>query len=246
MTPISIYGRDYMKRFFFALLLLVGISGSAWGLTYTGSIGSGNGLYGTAAWSTNASLSWLVAYDADTNLWTYTYTFSVNGKSPSHEIIEVSSGDTPFTSDNIKDYTGIGGTGAIDGPDTFTPGDGNSNPGMPGNIYGIKWDSSADGTTDTWTLVTDRQPMWGDFYAKDGKDNGSFVIAYNTGFGHDTETAIGNGNALEATTGWAWALVPDTDGGGPPQEQVPEPTTFLLLGGGLLGLALFRGRRTGR
>lgn len=235
-----------MKKFFFALLLVAVISGSAWGLTYTGSITSGDGLFGTAAWSTGASLSWVVVYDVDSNLWTYTYTFSVDRKSPSHEIIEVSSGDTPFTSVNIKDYTGIGGTGEIEGPKTFTPGDGNSNPGMPGNIYGIKWDSSPNGLSDTWTLVTDRQPMWGDFYAKDGKDNGSNVIAYNTGFGHDTDALIGNGNAFDATNGRAWALVPDTDGGAPPQEQVPEPGTVLLIGGGLLGLALFRGRKAGR
>jgi hypothetical protein len=236
-----------MKKFFFALLLLLGFSGSAWGLTYTGSISNGNGLYGTAAWSSNALLSWLVAYDAETNLWTYTYTFSVNGKSPSHEIIEVSSGDSPFTSDNIKDYTGIGGTGAITGPGTFTPQDGNSNPGMPGNIYGIKWGSdSASGFTDTWTLLTDRQPMWGDFYSKDGKDCGAWVLAYNTGFGHDTESAIGNGNAFDQATGWAWALVPDSESTIPPQEQVPEPGTIMLLGGGLLGLAIFRGRRAGR
>lgn len=235
-----------MKKMIIAMLLLLGVSGNVWGLSYSGSISSGDGLFGTGPWSSNALLSWIVEYDAETTWWTYTYTFSVSSKSPSHEIIEVSSGDAVFTSGNIKDYTGIGGSGAIEGPDTFTPGDGNSNPGMPGNIYGIKWDSSMNGTTDTWTLVTDREPMWGDFYSKDGKDNGSFVLAYNTGFGKDTGALIGNGNAFDATTGWAWALVPDSEGGAPPQEQVPEPGTILLLGGGLLGLAFFCRRRAGR
>ena len=221
-----------MKRFFFALLMLVGISGSAWGLAYTGSISSGDGLYGTAAWSSNASLSWLVEYDEYDNLWTYTYTFSVKRKSPSHEIIEVSSGDSPFTKDNI-----YSATQGYEGPKTYTSG--GSNPNMPGDLFGIKWDLGGEGMTDKWTLVTDRQPMWGDFYSKDGKDGGAWVLAYNTGFGHDTESTIRNGNAFDAETGWAWALVPDTDGGVPPQEQVPEPTTFLMFGGGLLGLALF-------
>jgi len=34
-------------------------------------------------------------------------------------------------------------------------------------------------------------------------------------------------------------LAGNGDGGAPPQEQVPEPSTILLLGGGLLGMAFF-------
>lgn len=207
----------------------------AWAVPYTGSItstGDNGGLYGSDGWGEGAILSWTVSYDPATMWWTYEYTFTVPRKSPSHEIIEVSSGDDPFTEDNI-----IGATQGYEGPKTYTA-DG-SNPNMPGDLYGIKWDSGSEGMTDMWTLVTDRAPMWGDFYSKDGTDDGINVIAYNTGFGHETDAVIGDGNAYQATTGWAWALVPDTDGGAPPQEQVPEPATILLLGGGLLGMAFF-------
>jgi hypothetical protein len=237
----------YMKKIIFTIILLLGAYGNVWGLSYTGSISSDNGLYGTASWSEDATLSWVVVYDPDTMWWTYTYTFSVTNKSPSHEILEVSSGDNKFTEDNLIDYSNIVGAEADPVLGVFSTG--GSNPGLPGDIYGIKWDSAGNGFIDTWTIVSDRAPMWGDFYAKDGTDgkdaagNQIWVYAFNTGFGNDTGSPIADGNAYDVTNGWAWVLVPDSEIGIPPQEVVPEPGTLLLMGGGLMGLAFFGRRR---
>ncbi|NMC73468.1 MAG: PEP-CTERM sorting domain-containing protein [Geobacteraceae bacterium] len=57
---------------------------------------------------------------------------------------------------------------------------------------------------------------------------GTFAIAY----GQDER-----GHSF--TTPFTESGLTTEDGGGPPQEQVPEPATVLLLGGGLLGMAFF-------
>ena len=88
--------------------------------------------------------------------------------------------------------------------------------------------------------------MWGDFYAVDGK-NDPIPYAYNTGFGFDTSALIADGNAFDSTNGRAWLLVPDTEsgGGGGGGDPIPEPSTVILLGSGLLGL-LYAGRSRSR
>ena len=124
----------------------------------------------------------------------------------------------------------------FEGPATFEPGRG-SNPNMPDDIYAIKWNT--DGNAGIFgnhmdivefviTFTSDKYPVWGDFYAKDGSHNQIVAEAWNTGF---LETPTETSDFIH------WIARPDTGGGGG-GGGIPEPATILLLGSGLLGLAV--------
>ena len=216
-----------MKRIFTMCLFvmcLLSIATGAWATSYTGSILSDATLIATDGWAGGGgTLLWTVDNTTNSGYWTYNYTFTVARKGISHVIIEVS--ENFGKNDIISASSGID----PDAPKTYTPVDGNSNPNMPSNLFGIKWNTpaSVENLSFQWTIVTDRAPMWGDFYAKDGKDNQIDVYAYNINFGQSTNASLGGGNA------GGWALVPDTT------TAVPEPATMFLLGSGLIGLAGF-------
>ena len=137
---------------------------------YTGNISSspGGGMYATAQWGAGgATLSWNVDDVTNLGFWTYSYTWSGTTKALSHISIEVSDN---FTSQNIFKTTGAGINPTA--PDTYnSTSQGNSNPGIPGDLFGIKWDTTSDPTVYMFSIVSDRAPMWGDFYAKDGVYN---------------------------------------------------------------------------
>jgi len=112
------------------------------------------------------SISWNVYQDTNTDLWTYEYTLT-GDKEISHFILEITK---PFSSTISGD--------PYEGPQIWSPSDpGNSNPGLPADIYGIKFDFG--GSPVTYTIETPLDPVWGNFYAKDGKDSGADVFAYN-------------------------------------------------------------------
>ncbi|MFA4902321.1 MAG: hypothetical protein WC600_06195 [Desulfobaccales bacterium] len=111
--------------------------------------------------------------------------------------------------------------------DTYTnTSQGNSNPGLPTppGIFGLKF--NADGAAQfTVDFYSDRLPVQGNFYAKDGSTTGppphDDIFVYNTGL-----TGVGDG----------FICTPDT-------AVVPLPPSVLLLGSGLLGLGVLRFRK---
>lgn len=183
------------------------------------SLGEGNNPF-----QPGTGISWVISFNNVTNLYTYSYSFFVvsgeDEKTPlemSHFILELSPGCIiEGQSDCISGF---------DGKTEFRPDwaddVGKSNPGLPGSIYGVKFDEGLS----TYTFVSDRNPVWGNFYAKKANDG-----LWNLGL--ETEFS-GSSNTLY------FIPRPDTDS---PAGQIPEPGTLFLLGAGLVALGLIRRR----
>ena len=149
----------------------------------------------------------------------YTVTNPTGRQTPdtSHWIMQV----TPDTFAFYGDITAETGTFSPNPPEaarTFSPSDpGNSSPGLPGDIFGVKFDNTTPvGGVLKFAFYSYNQPVWGNFYAKGGNDS----YAYNAGF---TVPPVAGG----PFTGYV--LVPDSVG-------APIPGSVLLLGSGILGL----------
>jgi hypothetical protein len=209
-------------------------------------------LWANGSWNNDAtSLSYRVTFDG--SYWTYDYTWSTEGKDLSHVITELTSGDDPFTYDNLMGER----HGEISwyGPDPDEYPNYRSNPGIPDEIYGIKYDMGGGGDFVTYSIITDRGPMWGDTYFKSGscKERGSTecfgydkTLAYNTGW-PDPDSEIDWINDVELISDSLYGLkdeaiirnkilVPDSFEGRPPSE-IPVPAAAWLFGSGLIGLA---------
>jgi hypothetical protein len=187
---------------------------------YTGSRSSNNNAQITSccAWdlANGFQISWNITEPVNPGgLWHYSYSFTTAQGDVSHWIMEVS---PSFTTANISNISGA----SIDGGVVTTYGSHPSNPGIAGNIFGIKW----NGNKGAVSFNSDRAPIRGDFYAKDGNAGGlGENYAYNTSFGTDPTAA---------TTSFAgWIPTPDTTTTG----QVPEPSSVVLLASTVLGVA---------
>jgi hypothetical protein len=209
----------------FAVAILMALATASQADMWTGSLSSADGgLIAAGGWSNGTTLSWTVSSEeagAPAGFpWYYEYTLATPGpgQAISHMIIEVS---PTFLEGNLSSLIVNDNTPWTDW-DVDTWGPGGSNPSIPGDLYGLKVNTSLNAPTVTLSFYSNRMPVWGDFYAKDGAvpGTGQWNYAYNSGFlAPDPIVAAHNGPEQ------GHLLVPDT--------VVPVPAAVLL---GLLGL----------
>lgn len=235
------------------LLFFAGAAGAAMFtgiLTYTppSPADANDGLFvlPTGGWwsDSNMTIAW-TATDVgspDANYpWKYTYTLTTDSSQGgiSHVTIEASPG---MEANSILSLTGMNlesvGLQAI----------GSGNPGMPEDLYGIRFDPTTDDQYSiTWSFYCNRMPVWGDFFAKDGGPDVQENVVYNynnDGFG--TEKGFLNPDGNGTTMDDIDPNAPPSDGSVDfhilvPDSEVPEPAavSLILLG----GLAALRRRR---
>jgi hypothetical protein len=223
-----------IKGGIFALTLTMLTSSLCYGntTTYSGSLSVGTGgLTAFGGWNYDSTtLSWVVDDTTTPGKWHYSYTLTVPMKNISHIIIEASDGDNPFTRSNLfsPDSDPASWIGSIS-IQNFTP-DG-SNPYMPEAMYGIKFDAGKESTNVTVSFDSDRMPVWGDFYSKDGilACDGWSVI-YNTGFTVADPIAAARSGSIQNHL-----LVPDS--------YIPAPGAIILVCIGTTITSALRRRR---
>lgn len=204
---------------------------------YSSSRSVGSGILGTWNWSGSGNngfrISWQVTNSGTGSTpWTYSYTLSGSAvpqslsKDLSHLIVQLSDITTAM-------YSFPSGTDAA-APREYDPtSNGSSNFGMPGDLFGVKWNCASNCSNPTFTFSTSQAPMWGSFYAISGKKPGKEVYAYNTGFG----TAPADGTIDFST----WIVTPDSRTiDASTVGAVPEPGTWVLMAAGVGALGVAR------
>lgn len=180
------------------------------------------GIGSTGAW-TPASMAWSVTQNVD-GFWNYDYTLTVHKHDVSHIIIE--------TSESFMESDLLNPEGAFTSLSIGWHYPGPGNPSMPDSIYGIKFDGTR-GTSFHLSFDSWRTPVWGDFYAKDGKAQGVTNTVWNAGF--TSADVDPSAPAAEGSFDYH-ILVPNT-------TAVPEPSSIIGLGTPLLALLLRRIKR---
>jgi hypothetical protein len=181
-------------------------------------------------------LEWTVTQNGDGS-WNYSYSFTrPNQGALSHIIIELSTG---VTANDLMNLTVTGSTLETVTVDTHLPQQGN--PDMPGSIYGVKFDVDNDALTSTISFDIFRDPVWGDWYAKDGV----FGQAWNLGFtASDTDPdgpPANTADLLSTDARYMHILRPDTV-----STVIPEPSTIAMALTALVPLGFVGLRRLRR
>ncbi len=194
-------------------------------MTYSGSLSTDDGgIEGTGIWVTEGvTISWSISGD-EAGPWLYEYVLVVPTGDVSHMILEVSDS---FGEDDLLNEEGPFHGFEID---TFVPGP--ANPELPSDMYGIKFDNATE-LVFAVSFESYRNPVWGDFYAKNGNVGGSGVnTVWNSGLTDPDSDPVAKASdgSLDGHL-----LVPDT-------INIPEPATVLLLASGLLPV-VWRSRR---
>ena len=239
-----------MHRKLLAVVLAVGLCPvlawadiSAIPADWTGSRSTplGSGVIAFDGWTDGFTVSWDITptTESDWN-WEYSYTITTPTGAEgvgelSHWVLEVSpiiGSVAGLISDTFTlSYDGVDEELSFAGPQEWT--ESGSNPNLPGSIYGIKFDipgpPSPASNTYTFTFFSTQDPVWGDFYAKDGWHDDVCAEAWNSGFG-----AMAEGASFTD-----WIAVPDSTGGGG-NGEIPEPASLILL---VLGTSAVLGRR---
>jgi len=217
-------------KFFLPVLLMISMVSSAHAIgsypiydqpvqNLVGSVSvAGGGIKADGQYS-GLVLNWEIAQAGD--VWVYKYTFSSFTKPAiSHFILDLS--DTCVSPGDPKCIQGITQSYIFGTYTGFSP----SNPGMPESITGVKFEFGGEGPY-TYIFSSDRPPVYGDFYVAGGIGQ-EFMrgYAYNTGIDNHESSYLAD-------------FIPRPDGG----NQVPEPAVLLLLGGGLVAVAIWGFRR---
>jgi hypothetical protein len=173
------------------------------------------GIYAAGLWADGGfTISWNIALTSE--FWTYTYTLTGIKKKISHFILEVTKdefdinileGSSPVDDQYSED--GLAKTWASSNGITFN------------DLYNIKFGLRDDKTV-TYTLVTDRSPVWGVFIAESKKEG---IYARST--------ALSQEDYKNDTGLTKYDFIARPNGG----AAVPAPPTMLLVGAGLIGLA---------
>jgi len=231
------------------LVCLLAVTPVSMAVNFTGSLSSEDGgILGSGPWvteTTPTTLVWVVDNETTPGYWHYSYTFAVPRKDISHLIIEISPDLTYQEKRSL--YNSMTWSGGVAEFQTYRPGPGT--PNLPASFYGMKLDVSASDTALSFSFDTLRMPVWGDFYAKDGKEGQVDCTVWNAGFLTPDPPADPADPGYVAPANGAYLnklLVPDTqtgpgagtleiikffDGAVPPPEWDPAGWEFRLEGG---------------